>query len=145
MNEIKVKLLHPDSKLPTKASPTDVGFDVYAHSFDEINGALVIKLGISVEPPDGYYLELVPRSSLSKEPWVQANSVGIIDPSYRGEVQMRLRRVDHIDSMEHNFKQGDRVAQLILRKNEGYNFQITQAETLSDTERGTGGFGSTGK
>jgi dUTP pyrophosphatase len=151
--QIKVRKLYPDSILPTKANLMDVGFDVYAHSFDTQDGSLVIYLGIAVEPPEGYYFELAPRSSISKTPWVFANSIGIIDPNYRGELQVRMKPVHEIDGntikyrriIDHGFMRGDRVGQLILRKHEGQNFEIVETDNLSLTQRGEGGFGSTGK
>jgi dUTP pyrophosphatase len=114
-----------------------------------------IKLGIACEPVKiwntkeeqcvvfkpancGYYL--YPRSSLSKTPLRLANSIGIIDSSYRGEL---IAAVDNISDKEYEIKQGQRLFQLCSNTLEPINYCIVKE--LSDTERGEGGFGSTGK
>jgi dUTP pyrophosphatase len=94
--------------------------------------------GIKVQPPFGYYTEIVPRSSLSKTGYVLSNSVGTIDSDFRGRLLISLTRVDDgFPELTLPFTR----CQLILRKHEDYT--IRQVDSLSDTQRGCGGFGST--
>lgn len=160
--QIKIKRLSSTAKLPTKKSE-DIGWDCYVDRIDIIDGALVYFLGIAVEPPEGYYPELLPRSSQSKTDWVFGNSLGVIDPTYRGELQVRLKPVgvtiggNYIDDKLNTagklflntqtnsdlpFYPGDRIAQMILRPI--IESEIIESD-LSETERNDGGFGSTGK
>ncbi len=150
-----IKLLYEDSKLPVKRNG-DVGWDCVVHSWSINNGILIYKLGISVTPPDGYFFKIFPRSSQSNVPFVFCNSVGIIDPTFTGELQVRMRGVLSLVEGEYEilpriknedyslpFKKGDKIGQLILYKEEPFGWQ--EAEELTQTERGDGGFGSTGK
>lgn len=144
-NLLKIKFKKKDekSKLPVKGSEHAACFDVYAHSvaFQGPN-KMTIGLGFSTEIPVGYKGIVVPRSSLSKENWVLANSIGIIDADYRGEWMMVFRCLGDMVSQPIPFGVGDRCGQIYFEKIEP--FEIEEADELSDTERGTGGFGSTG-
>ncbi len=161
MEKIKIKRLTDTAKLPTK-NPEDIGWDCYVDRIWIENGSLMYGFGIAVEPPIGYYVDLVPRSSLSKTNWVFGNSFGVIDPHYRGELQIRLKpvgnclqgslsqtdfKINVLFSSEFHlsppFKVGDRVAQMVLRPI--IESELEDVSELSETTRGDGGFGSTGK
>jgi dUTP pyrophosphatase len=94
--------------------------------------------GIAVCPPDGYYTEVVPRSSLSKTGYMLANSVGIIDSSYRGSIKVVVTGDESLKSLELPFK----GFQLVVRKQ--YHANFAEVDTIDETARGDGGFGSTG-
>lgn len=159
MQEIKIKLTHPDAKVPTKSHDTDSGFDVYAVSEPDWFGhrTLIYDLGFSVEIPEGYDLKLYPRSSIYKTDLILNNSVGCIDENFRGNMVAIFRitgigRLEAIDdpssdiklmSVHNIYHKGDRIGQLVLEKRNDAKFIIV--DELSDSDRGTGGFGSTGK
>lgn len=137
---VKIKLL-PGGKMPEKKSSGAAAWDCFARE-DVIvrRPPKLIGLGFMAEPPKGYYLEIVPRSSIGlKTKLRQPNSVGIIDNDYRGEVKAMYEAMYNSCDF---VKAGDRIAQMILRKME--EADLVEVEELSETERGTGGFGSTG-
>lgn len=129
-----------DAVIPTKGHPTDIGYDLTAIKQVKMLDCQVFLFdtGIKVCPPPGYYIEIIPRSSLSKTSYVLANSVGIIDPSYRGTLMIALRKVNHAAP---NIVLPFRRCQMVLRKAEYFN--LCEVERLDNTERGAGGFGST--
>lgn len=136
--ELKFKRLSPDAKIPSYATSMDVGLDVHlTHLIKVENGVHYFGTGLAVEPSDGYYVEIHPRSSLPKRGWMLANSTGIIDPGYRGELIVALVPVGdpvHVELPA-------RYVQLVTRKI--YRPHIHVVDELSDTDRGDGGFGST--
>lgn len=148
--KILVKKSTPEAVIPTKASPSDIGYDLTIISRETIltgtwHGrvmdpeVLLFDTGISVEPDNGYYVEVVPRSSLSRTGYIMANSVGVIDPTYRGTIKVALIKIDkYAPDIPLPFK----GFQLIVRKIENADFVCTESE-LSTTNRGAGGFGST--
>jgi dUTP pyrophosphatase len=136
-----------------KAFASDVGYDLTCVSIDhKSDGRFMLDLGVKVQSPEGHYMELVPRSSFSKSGFVMANSLGIIDTDYRGNVflpaipcdtQSRsIGHTPHIDKARELFLH-KKVAQLILKKKKDCKVHFGKVET--NTERGEGGFGSTGK
>lgn len=138
---VKIKLL-PGGKMPEKKSAGAAAWDCFAREdlFIRRNEPKLVGLGFAAEPPEGYYLEIVPRSSIGlKTKLRQPNSVGIIDNDYRGEVKAMYEAPGSCDFV----KAGDRIAQMILRKME--EADLVQVDELSETERGAKGFGSTGK
>lgn len=157
---VKIKLL-PGGKMPVKKTADAAAWDCFAREDTIVKAApVLIGLGFMAEPPEGYYLEIVPRSSTGlKTNLRQPNSIGVIDSDYRGEVKamyeskIEERKVAHSGTVfsapvykcvgtATSIKAGDRIAQMILRKK--YDADLVQVEELSETERGTGGFGSTG-
>lgn len=142
--------LEQNVKLPTKAHETDAAFDIYATSNKnsesgeykiEPGKAMIIDTGIRTEIPAGYYAAVYVRSGLGiKSQLRPSNCVGIIDSDYRGEWKVAL----HNDSDEVRvIAPGDRIAQFIIH--EVLPVTLEQVNELSDTERGAGGFGSSGK
>jgi dUTP pyrophosphatase len=138
---IEIQLSRPDAVMPTRGHETDVGYDL---TIVELVSRLapdvfLYDTGVRVAPPSGYHIEVVPRSSISKSGFMLANSIGIIDESYRGNVMISLRKIDHKAS---NPALPSRVAQMIVRKTERADLRLV--DELGATARGEGGFGSTG-
>ena len=139
--QIRVKRVHPYAKLPTYAKPGDSGMDLHS-VLSEIEmppGEIeIIPTGICLEIPEGYEGQVRPRSGLSSNDGLIA-VLGTIDSGYRGEVNVILR---NIKSYEQTVKRGDRVAQLVIAP--VARAELVEVDELSETERGTDGFGSTG-
>ena len=88
----KFKKLHPKAIAPTRAHDTDSGYDIYAVDIKKTCGDVIFfGTGISVQPPPGYYFKVYPRSSISKTNGIFANSVGIIDEDYTGEIHIAIK------------------------------------------------------
>ena len=119
----------------------DAGLDLYVlENIDfEPGETKAIKLGISCEPEDGKAYYLFPRSSISKTPLRMANSIGLIDGGYRGEI---MAMCDNIKTERHTVKKGQRLFQLVATDSSPITYELT--ESLEMTTRGEGGFGSTG-
>ena len=120
----------------------DAGLDLYVLEDQTFKPGETgkIKLGISCENVDGKGYFLFPRSSISKTPLRMANSIGLIDGGYRGEI---MAVCDNIKDYEFSISKGDRLFQLVSADLSSIEFKIV--ENLSDSTRGKGGFGSTGK
>jgi len=147
--QVKVKKLHPDAVIPKYAKAGDAGLDLTAISHEyELNecGRLlqVYGTGLAFEIPEGHVGLIFPRSSISRTRLVLTNCVGVIDSSYRGEIKFKFA-IDYgarpTNSSE--YKIGERVGQLVIMPYPA--IELVESETLSDSERGTGGFGSSGK
>jgi dUTP pyrophosphatase len=149
--DLKIKKLHPNAIIPSFAKPGDAGLDLTAVEFDTDDyGNAVYKFGLAFEIPQGYVGLLFPRSSNATKDLLLSNSVGVIDSGYRGEVMVKFKfSTPYGDNrtLEADFpliyKVGDRVAQLVLMKIP--KIAIVETTVLSETERGEGGYGSTGK
>ena len=136
---IQVQLLHPQARLPQRQHDTDVGWDLFVADVQHDHDCVVtIDFGIGVKPPQGYYLELLPRSSIHRYNCIMANSVGVIDPDYRGSVCMKVQQLEGCSLPV----TGERFGQLVLRKLHASS--LVQVQQLDSTVRGAGGFGSTG-
>ena len=120
----------------------DAGLDLYVlEDLSFLPGETkLVKLGISCEPEDGKAYFLFPRSSISKTPIRLANSIGLIDGGYRGEI---MAACDNIKDYEYKIEKGQRLFQLVAANCDSISYEI--ANDLSDTTRGDGGFGSTGE
>ena len=132
--------------MPAYETINSAGMDLRAYLPD---GVLVIKpmqralvpTGLFLEIPVGYEGQVRPRSGLAIKSGITVlNSPGTIDADYRGEVKVILINLSDVDFV---IKSGDRIAQLVIAKHE--QMEVVEAETLSETERGAGGFGHTGK
>jgi dUTPase len=164
---VKIQLLEDGAEVPSRAHSTDTGYDLKFTGIHKIVGDVIFfKTGISLQPPGGYYFEVVPRSSIAKLPLAMANSVGIIDETYTGEVIVPARvmhKHPDIDMAFSRFPNGivkifgirpqtmdslaglilknkPKLFQAILRKRNNCKFIV---EELEETERSDGGFGST--
>lgn len=139
---MKVKLLHPNAKVPERKTEGAAGYDLVACDGAQIlpGERLAIPVGISLELDPGTVAIVKPRSSLA---WKYGIDVlaGVIDSDYRGEVLALL--INH-GKIPFNISRGDRIAQMIISSHESYPLQSTEAP-LTDTERGDGKLGSTGR
>lgn len=139
--KLKVKKLRDNAQLPVKGSSGAGAYDVFAaHVVETDIDEVVYYLGIAVEIPHGYRLMISPRSSFTKTKWVMQNSPGIIDSDYRGELMVKFRAIDVVADFP--YKEGDRIGQCYLEEVIPIEFEIEEA--LNETQRGEGGFGSTG-
>jgi len=140
--KVKVKRLCDGAVLPSRAHEGDAGFDLVAVSVDEDRkrGIVTYGTGIALEIPEGYVGLLFPRSSVYRHQLQLSNGVGVIDAGYRGEVMLKYRIVQpHIS----RYGIGDRVGQLVVLKLP--KVSIEEVGELDGSDRGDGGFGSTGK
>ena len=147
---VKVKKVHPDAIVPQYAHPTDAGLDLTAVSKEYSKGVYTYHTGLAFEIPEGYVGLIFPRSSCYKQDLWQTNSVGVIDSAYRGEVMFKFKNVvtqmtdEEIASWNPTiWNVGDRIGQLIILPYPSVTLE--EVDELSDSDRGTGGFGSTGK
>jgi dUTP pyrophosphatase len=139
---IRFVLDNESAVIPTRAHPSDIGYDLTAISmYKKISDNITLfDTGIRISPPEGYYVEILPRSSMSKTGYMLANSVGTIDPTYTGTLKIALIKVDkELPEIELPFTR----CQLILRKAEYAD--MVQVESIEETLRGEGGFGSSDK
>jgi len=169
MINVNIKKLVPEAVIPTYAHPGDAGMDVTAVSINVTDKYIEYGTGLSFELPEGYVMLIFPRSSVSKYDLSLANAVGVLDSGYRGELKLRFKRnyrIENVPSEDTDFKAtttsivnlgyaneyqlnacnwynvGDKIGQIMILPYPTINF--TQVDDLSDTERGSGGFGSTG-
>lgn len=135
-----VKLLHEYAKLPTKGSGLSAGYDLYCAGphYIKAQSSLIIPLGISAELPEGYYGRIADRSGLAAKHGFTVLA-GVIDNDYRGEWKVILLNTGEFGVPIHC---GTRVAQVILTPYGDFN--VEEIQQVSDTNRGAGGFGSTG-
>jgi dUTP pyrophosphatase len=153
--KVRIKKLNGLAVIPTYAKDGDAGMDVIATSIiSDTPTQITYGLGIALEIPKGFVGLVFPRSSIRKTGLQLSNSVGVIDSGYRGELQATFNKVfggeAMYDEMKVNeiqpndfYKVGDRIAQIIIIPYPPIEFD--EVAELSDTERGEGGFGSTGK
>lgn len=166
---VKIKKIDENAVTPSRAHDTDSGWDLTVTDIHKIRGdTIFFKTGLQVQPPPGYYFEIFPRSSISELPLMLANSAGIIDESYTGELIVPIRVLHSSLGSDHSSYQfpgglvrmldsrpttmlevgrlliskKPRIAQMILRKR--IDFQLEEVESLEDTARGDSGFGSSG-
>ena len=144
---IKIKKLYEDTKLPTRADEGSAGMDLYAHLNDDYMRVInphttaMISVGFAMETPNNTYGAIFARSGLaSKKGLRPANCVGVVDSTYRGEVFVALH--NDTDKVQ-QIMNGDRIAQMIIM--EYPTVGIIETDTLSNTERGDGGFGHSGR
>lgn len=157
---LKIKKLVPEARLPEYAHEGDAGMDVFAleDTNIHIDHPTLVKTGLAAEIPPGYEIQVRPRSGLALKGVTVWNSPGTIDSKYRGEIGIILmynnnemesvpdetgRFSHHVPKRFYEIKKGDKIAQLVLAP---VTFaDVSETEELSDTDRGTGGFGSTGR
>lgn len=144
MPVIKLKLTHPKAKLPVFATDGAACFDLCAvDSVAQGNKVMTYSLGLEMEIPDGYHVKIYSRSGHGfKDNMRLCNSTGIIDSDYRGPVAVKMVHDGEAGQADWP-RVGDRVAQGMLVRNVKTTFELT--DELNETDRGQGGFGSTGK
>lgn len=146
--EVKVKRLDPDAIMPSYSSAGAAAFDLRAleAGYIYLGGAVCkARTGLAFEIPQGHVMLIVPRSGLGTQGLTLKNTIGVIDSDYRGEVIVPLQWEPNPDAdvrRIYHWNAGDRVAQALIVP--VAQVSLTEAETLTDTDRGTGGFGSTG-
>ncbi len=144
MLQVPLVRLDPDLDLPAYARPGDAGADLVARDDHELapgGGRARVSTGVSVAIPEGYAGFVLPRSGLALRHGVTClNTPGLIDAGYRGELQVLLVNTDPSEAF--TVRRGERIAQLVIMKVEQAAFAVVDAH--DDTDRGAGGWGSTG-
>lgn len=143
MKTVKIKRLSENGFVPTQANKTDAGYDLYSVEDVEIKSMdrVLIHTDIAIELPKGFEAQIRPRSGLAAKNGITVlNSPGTIDESYRGQICVIAI---NLSKKKQQIKFGDRIAQVVFKKVEYVNFK--EVDQLSNTERGGGGFGSSGK
>lgn len=140
---IKVKRLHPDAVLPTRGSEYAAGYDLTAVNieYNKETSTYDASFGIAMEIPEGHAGFIFPRSSVKKTGFSLTNCVGVIDSDYRGELKASFYDVT-MDGP--GYSNGERCAQIIILPVPAVEYEET-TDALTETARGAGGFGSTGK
>ena len=150
--QVRVKKLHPDAVIPSYAKAGDAGMDMVAISADISKDGLFIEYGtgIAVEIPEGYVGLMFPRSSLSKTTMVLSNHVGVIDSGYRGEIKFRFKDLNMQQEFDGQwygdetvYEVGNKIGQLVILPYP--QIELVETDELNESERGDGGFGSSGK
>jgi len=137
--KVNIKRLHENATIPFYAKESDAGMDLVITDIKgETEWDISYGFGISMEIPDGFMGLVFPRSSIRKTDLILSNSVGVIDAGYRGEIQATFKKTGGAV-----YKIGDRGAQLIIIPHPIIEWD--EVNELNNTERGEGGFGSTGK
>ena len=137
--KVKIKKLHTDAKIPQYSKKGDAGMDLSSVSFEDLpEDHVKYNFGLSLEIPEGFVGLIFPRSSIYKHNQQLSNCVGVVDSGYRGEISAVMKTNDDFA----RYKVGDRCAQLIIMPFPKVEFELS--EDLSESDRGNGGFGSTG-
>jgi dUTP pyrophosphatase len=137
--QVKIKKLSPEAVIPSYAKVGDAGMDMVITDIKgETEWDISYGFGISMEIPKGFMGLVFPRSSIRKTDLILSNSVGVIDSGYRGEIQATFKKTGL-----QKYEIGDRGAQIIIMPHPSVDF--VEVDELTNTERGEGGFGSTGK
>jgi dUTP pyrophosphatase len=139
--QVKIKKLHNNAVIPQYAKAGDAGMDLVATEvIDGYGFSVTYGTGLAMEIPEGFVGLVFPRSSIRKYELSLTNCVGVIDSGYRGEIQATFRKEAGIPSKRYDV--GDKIAQMIILPYP--SIQFIETDELSNTERGEGGFGSTG-
>ena len=139
---VKVKKLDPNAVVPSYSKVGDAGMDLTITNIKENTSfSITYGFGIAMEIPKGYVGLVFPRSSVRNQDLILSNCVGVIDSGYRGELQATFKKTQGLDSISYNV--GERGAQIIILPYPQIN--MVESDELSETDRGAGGFGSTGK
>jgi dUTP pyrophosphatase len=139
---VKVKKLDSNAIIPSYSKVGDAGMDLtITKEIENTSFSVSYGFGIAMEIPKGYVGLVFPRSSVRNQDLILSNCIGVIDSGYRGELQATFKKTQGLDSIK--YKVGERGAQIIILPYP--TIYMTEVPELSDTERGSGGFGSTGK
>jgi dUTP pyrophosphatase len=138
--KLKVKKLHPDAKLPTRAHYDDAGLDIYCYEKITISPHATMKVptGIAYEVPEGYCVFAWDKGSVGSKGIKTLG--GVLDAGYRGELFIPMH---NLNNEAYTFEAGNKIAQMVIQKVELW--EVEEVDELSETKRGTGSFGSTGK
>lgn len=139
--KVKILKIHPNAVIPTYKMDGDAGMDLVAtRVWSDEDGNVCYGTGLAFEIPKGYVGLLFPRSSNAKKDLLLSNSVGVLDSGYRGEVTFKFKPQKQGGKM---YEIGDRIGQIIIMPYPQIEFE--EVEELSETERGKGSYGSTGR
>jgi dUTP pyrophosphatase len=142
--QVRIKKLNENAVIPSYAKDGDAGMDLVATSIISTTSTqITYGIGLAMEIPKGFVGLIFPRSSVRKTRLMLSNCVGVVDSGYRGELQATFNKINNDSVSENDYKVGDRIAQIMIIPHPPIEFE--EADELSDTERGEGGFGSTGK
>jgi dUTP pyrophosphatase len=142
LKNIKIKLIHPDAKIPAKATASSSGFDIYSYEDHLLkkNSYSLISTGVIFEMENGMEAQVRPRSGLAVKNGITVlNSPGTIDSDYRGEVKVAL--INHSDE-DFAITKGMRIAQIVFST--VIDVELNLSDEVNTTQRNSGGFGSTG-
>jgi dUTP pyrophosphatase len=140
--KVRIKKLNENAVIPSYAKDGDAGMDLVATSIiSNTSTQITYGIGLALEIPNGFVGLVFPRSSVRKTRLMLSNCVGVIDSGYRGELQATFRKHKGVASTK--YEVGDRIAQIMIIPHPEVEFN--EVNELSNTERGEGGFGSTGK
>lgn len=144
--KLKIKKTENRARIPHYQTKGSAGFDL--HSIDTVSVAagstVKVRTGLAFEIPEGYELQIRPRSGMSAKTKVRiSNSPGTVDSDFTGEVMIIVDNISQNQADSYRIQEGDRIAQAVLQKVEQAEFELV--DKLSDTQRGSGGFGSTGR
>lgn len=154
MNKVKIKYFSDKAKVPIRATNQAGAYDVFCTEVIKENGHYVrCKIGLGFQPSKAHRIMLIPRSSITKTGWILSNSIGLGDADYLGEYEFRFRALPVYDFTnvelkadmvfpDFPYKVGDRIGQIFLEAVLDMDFV---EEKFEETERGEGGYGSTGK
>lgn len=141
MVDVKIRKVHPDAVLPKRAHPTDAGMDVTAISMEMTEDYIEYDAGLQFQLPAGYVMLIFPRSSNSKKDLLLCNSVGVLDAGYTGNLKFRFKLTTE-GYTEKIYNPGDKIGQIVILPYPEIKF--IETEEFDETDRGSGGFGSTG-
>ena len=142
---VKVAKTDPNAKMPTKGSTHAAGWDLYCLEDTVVNfrSSVKVRTGLRVAIPEGFEGQVRARSSLGSKGLILPHSIGTIDADYRGELFILMTWIGEGESYE--VKSGERLAQMVISPIPDVQFTEVEIGNLGDTERGQGGFGSTGR
>lgn len=141
---LSICIIKSDSNVPAPcfAKPGDIGLDLIANSIEKIyDNVVMVNTGVKVQPPEGYHFKLYARSSLHKYGFCLSNGVGVVDSQFQGYILAPLLKIK--EDADPQSLIGNRIVQLVLEKSHT-NFPIVEVSEFEVTERGDGGFGSSG-
>jgi len=137
--KVNIKKIHKEAVIPVYSKNGDAGLDLTITSIEKLDDEhYKYGFGLAIEIPKRFVGLIFPRSSIYKQKQILSNSVGVIDSGYRGEISAVM-----LGTSLHHYKIGDRAAQLIILPYPAIEFE--EVDELSETERGTGGYGHTGR
>ena len=139
--KVKIKKTHKNAVIPSYAKEGDAGMDLTAVSREiDSDGNICYDIGLAFEIPKGYMGLIFPRSSNAKKDLILSNSIGLIDSGFRSNVTLKFKPLMEAKEI---YEVGDRIGQIVIMPYPKIEFE--EVEELSQTERGLGGYGSTGK
>ena len=142
--QVRFQKRHPDATMPTQGTPGSAGYDMTAVSMERKNDLIVYDTGIAIEIPAGYVGLVFQRSSVYKTGLMLCNAVGVIDSDYRGSISFVYRNLLGVGGRDcAHYGIGDRIGQIVFMPVP--KVELVESDVLTETARGAGGYGSTGK